>query len=134
MDVMDAAMNIRKKIESRIPQGWGTWISCYEGWDWILEDIEEMLNYLDPEYEVHQVKEKFGTLRFYYAIHGDKIVHKIASSLVRQAEYESEYTCEICGCSSRIATDRVAYDPTVKLRTSGAYMTRCDTCFEIKDR
>lgn len=42
--------------------------------------------------EVHQIKEKFGGLRFYYS-GGDKTI----DSLVRLAELTASKTCEMCG-------------------------------------
>lgn len=42
--------------------------------------------------EIHQIKEKFGELRFYYA-GGDEQVH----GMVRMAECWAAYTCETCG-------------------------------------
>lgn len=42
--------------------------------------------------EVHQIKEKFGGLRFYYE-GGDEHV----SGMVRMAECWAAYTCEVCG-------------------------------------
>ena len=54
-----------RDILSRIPRGWGWWISCNKGWYPLLAETNDRLRALDPNYEVHQVKEKFGTLRYY---------------------------------------------------------------------
>jgi hypothetical protein len=43
-------------------------------------------------FEVLQVKEEFGTLRFYVSHHSDTIDGRIAG-----AQEESSRTCEICG-------------------------------------
>jgi len=58
-----------------------------------------------------QVKEKFGTLRF-YVYDGDDVIR----NLIGEAERESERTCEICGapgvliraawCATRCALHR----------------------------
>lgn len=45
-----------------------------------------------PQVEAVQVKEKFGTLRFYYE-GGDEYIR----GLVTMAEAMSAYTCEVCG-------------------------------------
>lgn len=50
----------------RIPDGWGRWISCSRGWYPILADLDQQLARLFPTYEIHQVKEKYGGLRFYW--------------------------------------------------------------------
>lgn len=57
---------------------------------------------------VTQVKEKFGTLRFYYD-GGDEQIHGMA----RMAEAMSAVTCETCGNSG-------------KFRGRGWYYTACD--------
>jgi hypothetical protein len=50
----------------RIPDGWGCWISCDRGWYPLLVELDEQLRTLLPDYVVHQVKEKFGGLRYYW--------------------------------------------------------------------
>ena len=50
----------------RIPDGWGRWIRCGRGWYPLLVELDEQLRQLLPDYEIHQVKEKFGGLRFYW--------------------------------------------------------------------
>ena len=47
---------------------------------------------LIPQVTLDQVKEKFGTLRFYYSGGDDYI-----SGLVSMAESMTEVTCEVCG-------------------------------------
>lgn len=55
-----------RRILLRIPDGWGRWISCSRGWYPIVIELDEQLATLFPGYELHQVKEKFGGLRFYW--------------------------------------------------------------------
>jgi hypothetical protein len=50
----------------RIPDGWGRWISCSRGWYPLLVELDEQLGTLLPNYVIHQVKEKFGGLRYYW--------------------------------------------------------------------
>jgi len=54
-----------RRIMVRIPDGWGRWISCDKGWYKLLTDLDAELMRIVPGYEVHQAKEKYGTLRFY---------------------------------------------------------------------
>lgn len=54
-----------KRILARIPEGWGRWISCGPGWYGLLVELDQKLAAIAPDYEIHQVKEKFGTLCFY---------------------------------------------------------------------
>jgi hypothetical protein len=124
-------VNIRKVLISKMSAGWGPWISCDSGWDWILEDLNSKLEFLDPNYKVAQVKEKFGTLRFYFDTEatGEKL--KIMNDLVELAERWSSITCESCGNSNGKSNPNkgVKYDETVKLR-SRSYLvkTLCIIC------
>ena len=100
-----------RSLLERIPDGWGRWISCGPGWYPILARIEERLSELDPDYEVNQIKEKFGTLRFYWEgdiPNGDVIVD--------EAEAESARTRELCGSVGHLRT------------RAGWLKTLCDTC------
>jgi hypothetical protein len=54
-----------RRLMQRIPGGWGRWISCGPGWFELLARAEAQLTVLCPTFEVHQIKEKFGTLRLY---------------------------------------------------------------------
>lgn len=55
-------------ILRRIPDGWGRWISCDKGWYPLIVALDKELAAICPDYELHQVKEKFGTLRYYFTI------------------------------------------------------------------
>lgn len=93
----------------------------HDGWtDLIYElgkDITELCELTNCELPmIQQIKEKFGTLRFYYNTLNSqypKIVEKSISALVRQAESKSTNVCEICG----------KYGET---RTNGIVFTSCD--------
>ena len=100
-----------RALLDRIPDGWGRWISCDPGWYPILARLEERLSELDPHYEVNQIKEKFGTLRFY--CEGDILD---GDAIVDEAEAESARTCELCGSVGHLRT------------RAGWLKTLCDTC------
>lgn len=57
-----------ERILERIPSGWGRWIDCGPGWYPIVVRLSDALAELIPGFEVHQVKEKYGTLRFYWGV------------------------------------------------------------------
>lgn len=61
-----------------------------------------------------QIKEKFGTLRFYMTSYTDEI-----DKIVTEAEKKSEETCEHCGKPGT-------------LRTEGWLFTLCDECQKIR--
>jgi hypothetical protein len=62
-------------------------------------------------FEVVQVKEKFGTLRFYTNYSNDAI-----EGFIREAEQQSAKVCEICGAPATLA------------ERSGWYKTLCYEC------
>lgn len=109
------------------------WYGCIapNGWKTIIEETDAMLAYLDPDYEINQVKEKFGTLRYYYEGGKTQLVRDIMDAVVRLAEYESAYTCEGCGNSSRRSDSSKGIkwdDSAVTKVRNGWYKTICDTC------
>lgn len=75
---------------------WG--IDCGDGWYGLLNKLCTQLVWLNENASadaiVTQVKEKFGTLRFYYR-GGD--VLDLTEACVHKAECQSAYTCETCG-------------------------------------
>lgn len=113
-------MNIEEKLLARIPKGYGRYISCNEGWYKVLEDLDNKLSYLDPNYRVVQIKEKFGTLRFYFDTDIKGIVKDIMFNCVSAAEFVSSYTCEYCGNNQG------------RLQDNGWVKTACHSCWNIK--
>ena len=93
---------------------WG--IECGDGWYTLLNALcNHIQHYLDQKKDVEQVeavqvKEKYGTLRFYIN-GGDDYV----DGLVSMAENMSAFICEQCGDAGSI-------------RGKGWYTTRCDEC------
>ena len=55
-----------------------------------------------PLPEMRQIKEKFGTLRFYYIAEGND---QYIRNIVRQAEEKSAFVCEFCGKTGRVMCD-----------------------------
>ncbi|GBD85422.1 hypothetical protein BMS3Abin02_01829 [bacterium BMS3Abin02] len=101
-----------RALLERISDGWGRWIQCGPGWYPILARLEEQLRQIDPEYRVHQIKEKFGTLRFYW----EGRDYNTGEATVVDAEAESARTCELCGSPGH-------------LRTRNSWLrTLCDDC------
>ena len=101
-----------RSLLARIPDGLGRWIGCGPGWYPILARLEGRLQAIDPDYRVHQIKEKFGTLRFYWASRN----LDAGEVAVADAEAESERTCERCGNPGRLR------------KRNGWFRTVCDDC------
>ena len=76
----------------------GFGFECGDGWFELIyklcEDIEELG--VDDGFEVMQVKEKFGGLRFYTNYGTEKVY-----SLIEKAENKSFKICEVCGKPGR---------------------------------
>ena len=82
------------------------------GWYGLIKNmIGEMIE-AGWDKEVHQVKEKYGTLRFYTGGATDKMYE-----IIRQYERVSAVTCEVCGEVGQI-------------RPGGWVATLCDTHYE----
>ena len=77
-----------------------------EGWHPLIKELEEKLNAIDPDFELLQVKEKFGGLRYYVGMvsanhdadkanAGEKLDQ--FHQLIALAEAASTHICEECG-------------------------------------
>jgi len=70
----------------------------YPGWAVILDDLVRRLNELDVDIEVRQVKEKFGTLRFYFELPEgtDENTRHEVHDIVGTAEVRTSIVCAMC--------------------------------------
>ncbi len=100
-------------------------LSVGPGWYGIVRElslaIEAELAKMPPEFDrttciVEQVKEKFGTLRYYVCLGTPEI-----DELIERAQVKSETTCEFCGRPGR-------------LRGKGWVKTLCDGCDEEREK
>ena len=100
---------------------WG--FECNDGWfniiNMLLRNIKSHVTWKKddcPPIIIEQVKEKFGSLRFYHS-GGDEYIR----GLVSMAEAISEVTCEICG------------DPG-EARQVGWHKVLCDTHHQEREK
>lgn len=87
------------EILSRIPPAWGRYIDVDRGWYPLIAEVDRQLSSLDPNYVVHQVKQKFGTLRYYCSPSGDEPSPETLGafdSITEEAERASTVICERC--------------------------------------
>lgn len=88
------------------------------GWYQIIATLNRKLEMLDPEYKIFQIKEKFGSLRYYYE--SDVKISAVKEAMnryIRYAEMQSIQTCEECGANAK------------PRKTNYGWMkTRCDNC------
>jgi hypothetical protein len=86
------------------------------GWVPILARLATDLSAMGWDGSVSQIKEKFGSLRFYAnAVGVPDELHEAFSERIIKAELESQTTCETCGEAGT-------------LRAGGWYKTLCDVC------
>ena len=91
-----------------------------DGWYNLVDKLLENLSALEPGIKVAQVKEKFGSMRFYvdYPQYYTEDNSRIANALIDAAEEESSKTCEVCG------------EPGKGVSCMGWLKTLCDTHFK----
>ena len=104
---------------------WG--FECSDGWYNIIDGLcLHIQHYIDnkkkegieiPQVVADQVKEKFGTLRFYVS-GGDDVTHW----MIRLAEYYSERTCEGCGIPSKVSNK------------NGWLSNICPMCIDLREQ
>lgn len=106
-------------ILRRIPEGWGRWLSVDAGWYPLVTATDHRLAQVDPGYRVQQIKEKFGTLRYYCAPSSEHPSPELLDALdaiTEDAERVSASTCERCG------------EPGILRRTRYWAKTLCTLC------
>ena len=82
-------------------------LECGDGWHDLLDDCMNKLQYIcnicssdsrDVQVVADQIKEKFGTLRFYVSAYGaNEIENDIIDDIISEAERKSSHTCEVTG-------------------------------------
>ena len=81
---------------------------CGDGWVELLKKLTTELKEIDvqKQIKVFQVKEKFGSLRFYVEYDKENILepwlYKKANDIISKYESMSETTCEVCGKVGKI--------------------------------
>ena len=107
-------------LRARTKPGSG-WYGVIVGPAWadLVLDADAALAKIDPDYEIHQVKEKYGGLRYYCSL--DDLDEAI--TIIRAAERRAERTCEHCGIEGDIVT-------AGRVGESGWYKTLCPPCRE----
>lgn len=75
---------------------------CGDGWYNLLDNLMSKIKAIDVNKvtKVQQIKEKFGTLRFYYST--DSNIDDEVSKFVNEAEETSAQTCETCGKPGKV--------------------------------
>ncbi|WP_445147260.1 hypothetical protein [Dyella sp. Tek66A03] len=94
---------------------WG--FECGDGWMDLIYGLSQAIELhaksVGMDIVATQVKEKFGTLRF-YVDGGDDVIRR----LIDAAEHESEFTCESCGAPGTLVR-------------KGRFSTLCESCRSV---
>lgn len=103
--------NVARKYPKIFPDGF--YFERLGGWSGLIDALCQCLQdrtdfHGDPQVKATQIKEKFGTLRFYV----DQ-ASEIQFALIEDAEERSAQICDVCGAPAR-------------LRNNGWMVTRCD--------
>jgi hypothetical protein len=79
-------------------------ISVGDGWKPLVEDLDRELSQIVPGYEILQVKQKLGGLRYYvaYPEKASSQARSAADAAILAAERKASQTCETCGQPGRL--------------------------------
>lgn len=102
-------------ILARIEPEWGVTIDCGPGWYPLLIGLDTSLWWLDSNYTLVQVKEKFGGLRYRIGRFAPALLEG-AHKLIAAAEAASFTICEACGSPGQLGV------------ANHWLSTRCSTC------
>lgn len=103
-------------VRQRIPERWGQWIQVGPGWYGLVSQLDQALASIDPDYEVHQVKSKFGGLRYYFGTTKEGEEWQRMHDLANEAARRSRDICERCGGLGSLIDD------------DGWYRVACESC------
>jgi hypothetical protein len=106
-------------ILSKIYPQYGITLNINPGWIPLIVDLHKQISSLVPDYRIYQIKEKFGSLRYYadFTTSIENIKNfEYLSELIQTAELKSQTICDICT------------QPATLRNHSFIYKTRCDSC------
>ena len=87
------------QIQARIEKGYRCGSGIGKGWLPIVVALDELIAEIDPDYVIHQIKEKFAGLRYYIEtkFKYDTPEGKQIYDYINSAEDKSLTVCDICG-------------------------------------
>jgi hypothetical protein len=97
-----------KPLLDRFHDGHWKFVSCGFGWLDLILSCNAEIESIDPNYKIYQVKEKFGSLRFYYSTGKPEESEQI-NEIVRKYELKSLRVCEATGQEASLVVKRGYY-------------------------
>lgn len=87
-----------EQIQKRLDAGRGCGSGIGLGWMNVIVELDAKIAELVPDYNISQIKEKFGGLRFYIGPleEGPGVFDKV-HQLIRDAEEVADNLCDQCG-------------------------------------
>jgi hypothetical protein len=104
-----------EEIRKRIPEQYSGNSFIPPGWKNLVRMLDAELAEICPDYELHQAKSKFGTLRYYINFRDDDPMYNEMHDIIDKYEQLSAHTCEVCG------------QPAQKGANQWLVFTRCET-------
>ena len=87
-----------KTLEDRFAPGWISYVGVGRGWYQLIVDCDAELAAIDPGYQILQIKEKFGGLRYYIQPSGsDQAIADQLNEITTRYEKLAQETCEDTG-------------------------------------
>ncbi len=119
LDVPEDAGKYRDALVTillRVPAGWNRSIMCGPGWYRLIAELHAQLCEIDVDYEVLQVKEKFGKLRYNARSEVDDTEVQLRfDTAMYDAEALSATICEWCGDTGKFCVSK--HDSERRYRT-----------------
>lgn len=88
---------ILEEIKTKINIHYAKTIDCGPGWHHLVALCHVELLTMDPNYEIFQVKEKFGSLRYYFGTKNTDIKEVEMWKIAEKYEILSQGVCELTG-------------------------------------
>lgn len=85
-----------QKLAKKIKPPYHSTIDVDEGWYKLVLDCDKELSDIDPKYDLQQIKEKFGGLRYYFQPSDPNLREKMDAVIAKYEKLAGE-TCEATG-------------------------------------
>jgi hypothetical protein len=91
-------LQVAKLVDKFVPNSYKS-VDVDEGWYQIVVDCDNLLTEIDPDYQIAQIKQKFGGLRYYFQpsdVNNSELYVKM-NAVVLAYEKIASITCEATG-------------------------------------
>ena len=103
-----------EELKKKILPGYWQSVDVDEGWYQIVLDCDRELTQIDPSYQIVQIKQKFGGLRYYFESSPLLGTRKAMDDVVTKYEAVAAVTCEATG------------NPGVLMKSEGGWVKTLD--------